>query len=159
VRGDHVYGWFTGARAYEHPANFFMLEHYYATHDTVFYLSADNDVYGPWVVASTRGASTVVPVAPAEAASPLPADLGHELERMQDVFVREWLFYRDDAEHAAEAEALRSRELPVLGVNVRPKKLNKLHTGQPVWTYFSPGADQNIVTFMARRWTLDYTPY
>lgn len=153
VRGDHVYGWFTGARAYEQLASFFMLENYYVTRDTVFYLSTHSDVYGTWVTASKQGES------PIDAANPVPADLSRELERMQDAFVREWLFYRDDPAHAAEAEALRSRELPVLGVNLRPKKLNKLLTGQPVWTFFSPGADQNIISFMARRWTLDYVPY
>ena len=152
VRGDHVYGWFTGARAYEHPASFFMLEDYYSTRDTVFCRSVQNDVYGAWVIASKHGESPIGPP------GPVPADLCHELERIQDMFIREWLFYRDDAEHAQEADALRARELPILGVNLRPKKLNKLQTGQVVWTFSSPAADLNIINYMARRWTLDYLP-
>jgi hypothetical protein len=152
VQGDHVYGWFTGARAHEHPASFFMLEHYYSTRETVCYRSAQDDVYGDWVVASTSGES------PIDRPSPVPEALGHELERMQDAFVREWLFFEGDPEHRSEAAALRARELPVLAVNFRPRRLNKLATGGPVWRYSSPGADLRIVGFLSKRWPLDYVP-
>ena len=152
AQGDSVYGWFTGARAHEHPASFFMLEHYYSTRETVCYRSVEDDVYGPWVVASTAGETKI------DRPVPVPEALCHELERLQDAFVREWLFFEDDPEHEAEAAALRARELPVLAVNFRPWKLGKLQTGAPVWTYTSPGADLHPVVFLSKRWPLDYAP-
>ncbi|HEU0201639.1 MAG TPA: hypothetical protein VFR86_14545 [Burkholderiaceae bacterium] len=151
VEDPHCYGWFTGAKAYEQPASFFVLEDYYSSRETVCYRSVNDDVHGDWLMVSTRGE------VPIERPGPVPEALCHALEQMQDAFVREWLFYRDDAAHAQEVEALRARELPVMGVNLRPKKLNKLQTGAPVWTYISPGADLNVIGFVARRWPLDYT--
>jgi hypothetical protein len=151
VQGPHCYGWFTGAQAYEHPAAFFVLEDYYSTRDTVCYRSVEDDVRGAWLKVSARGES------PAEGPGPVPEPLCHELEHMQDAFIREWLFYRDDPAHAEEAAELRERELPAVGLNIRPKKLNKLQTGAPVWTYTSSGADLNVIGFLARHWILDYT--
>jgi hypothetical protein len=150
AQDDHVYGWFTGARAHEHPAGFFVLEHYYSTRETVCYRSVEDDVHGGWLVASTAGESAI------DRPGPVPEALCHELERLQDAFVREWLYFEDDPEHAQEAAALRARELPVLAVNLRPRKLNKLATGNPVWTYTSAGADLRVVGFLAKRWPLDY---
>ena len=149
-QGDSVYGWFTGARAHEHPASFFVLEHYYSTREAVCYRSVEDDVYGPWVAASTAGEKTV------DRPVPVPEALCHELERLQDAFVREWLFFDEDPAH--EAAALRARELPVLAVNLRPGKLGKLATGAPVWTYTSPGADRHPLVFLSKRWPLDYAP-
>jgi hypothetical protein len=152
VQGDDVYGWSTGARGGDYPSFFFVLEAYYSTRDTVCYRSAQNDVHGGWFVVSTEGES------PIGGTGPVPAALRPELERMQDAFVREWLFYRDDPTHHEEAQELRARELPVLAVNLRPKKLSKLAAGAPVWRFSTPGADLNIITFLGRRWTFDYAP-
>lgn len=152
AQGDDVYGWFTGARAHEHPASFFMLEQYYSTREAVCYRSVEDDVYGPWVVASTGGETAIGrPV-------PVPEAVCHELERLQDAFVREWLFFEDDPAHAAEAAALRASDLPVLAVNLRPGKLGKLETGAPVRTFTSPGADLRPIVFLSHRWPLDYVP-
>jgi len=152
AQGDHVYGWFTGARGDEYLAGFFVLEDYYSAVDTVFYRSAQNDVHGDWLIVSAQGES------PIDRPSPVPSDLSHELERMQDAFIREWLFYRDDPGHAQEAQALRACGLPLRAVNLRPKKLHKLLTEPSVWTFSTPGADVNIITFLGRRWALDYAP-
>jgi hypothetical protein len=46
----------------------------------------------------------------------------------------------------------------VLTVNVRPRKLAKLTTGQPVWTYSSPGTDAHVIRYIAKRWRIDYEP-
>jgi hypothetical protein len=89
---------------------------------------------------------------------PVPELVCHELDRLQDAFAREWLLYADDPAHAEEAALLTERELPVLAVNVRPRKLAKLVTGQPVWTYSSPGTDAHVIRFLAKRWRIDYTP-
>lgn len=149
---DHVYGWFTGAKAYERPASYFMLEHYYSTRETVCYRSAEDDPYGDWLIASTQCESRV------DRPVPVSMELCHELSRIQDIFVREWLFFEGAPDYERQASALRARELPALAANVRPSKLDKLVTGGPVWTYSSPGADAHIVGFLAKRWPLDYAP-
>lgn len=152
VQGPHCYGWFTGARAYEHPAAFFALEDYYSTRGTVCYFSVEDDVRGEWLQISPRGE------VPIEGPGAVPEPLCHELEHMQDAFMHEWLFYRDDPAYATDAAELRERELPATALNIRPRKLNKLQTDAPVWTYTSPGADLNVISFLARHWMLDYTP-
>lgn len=153
VQGPHCYGWFTGARAYEHPARFFALEDYYSTRDTVCLLSVEDDARGEWLHVSPRGEWPVS----LQGSGPVPEPLRQELEHLQDAFIREWLFYRDDPAHAEEAAELSERELPTTGLNIRPKKLNKLQTGAPVWTYTSPGADLNVIGSLARHWMLEYT--
>lgn len=152
VAEDHVYGWFTGAKAHEYPASYFMLEHYYSARQTVCYRSAQDDPYGDWLIASTWSESRI------DCPVPVSMELCHELGRMQDVFVREWLFFEGTPEYEAQAAALRARELPALAKNIRSSKLGKLVTGQPVWTFSSPGADAHIIRFLDERWPLDYEP-
>lgn len=149
---DHIYGWFTGAKAHEFPASFFMLEHYYSTRETICYRSVQDDVYGKWAIATTAGESSI------DRPVPVPEPLCHELERMQDGFAREWLFFQDDPEYDRNAAVLRERELAVVAVNIKPSKLNKLTAGEPIWAYTTPGADAHIVTYLAKRWPLDYAP-
>ncbi len=149
---NDVFGWFTGARAYEHPAAFFMLGGYHSERDPTCYRSVENDVYGSWLVALQAGERPIDPP------SPLPETVGHELERLQDVFVREWLIYDDSAADRSEITRLHDLGLPVLDINIRPSKLTKLRTDAAVWTYSSPNADLNCVRFLAARWLLDYRP-
>ena len=149
---DDVYGWFTGAKAYEHSAGYFMLEYYYSTRETVCYRSVEDDLYGDWLAATTVGESKI------DRPVPVSADLCHELGRLQDAFVGEWLFFDGAPESEGQAAALRARDLRVLPVNIRPSKLDKLAAHGPVWTYSSPGADAHVVRFLANRWPLDYAP-
>jgi hypothetical protein len=154
VSGTDCYGWYTGAQAYEHPAHFFLLESYYSTRETACCWSVEDDVRGRWVKAP---AATRAP--PVELDRPaLDEARCHDVEQLQDAFVREWLFYRHAPDAGPEAEALRARELPVMPLNIRPRKLNKLQTGAPVWRFTSPGADLNVLAFLARYWPLDYLP-
>jgi len=150
-RDGNVYGWFTGARAYELVAAFFMLENYQSRRRTVYYRSAESDVYGDWLQVSDGGEVTLDPPCP------VPDPVCHALEHQQDAFLHEWLVYRDDPEHQREIAQLQARELPVLAVNVKPSKITKLNTDAVVWTYTSPGADLNIPAFLATCWPLDYT--
>lgn len=152
ARGNHVYGWYTGARGREFPAAFFVLEDYYSKRDTAFYRSEHNDVFGAWCLVTAQSHVRI------EAPGPVPPALAPELERLQDAFAREWLLYRDDAAHAAEADALRARDVPLRAVNLRPKKLDRLAAATPAWSYTTPGADLNVIEFLALRWTLDYAP-
>jgi hypothetical protein len=147
---SNVYGWFTGARAHELPAAFFMLENYRSRRETLTYRSTASDVYGDWLLMTDHGETKIDPPVP------VPESMCHDLERLQDAFVREWLFYESDPTHAREVEQLHARDLPVLAVNVRPARLNKFNADAPIWTYTSPGADMNIVLYLASRWPLDY---
>lgn len=149
AQGRHVYGWFTGACGATYPASFFALEDYYASEETVFYRSAQDDVHGPWIIVTDEGEVAV-------AQAPVPGELCVELERAQDAFVREWLFYRDDASHADDAAELRGRGVPLREVNVRPRKLAKLQPGADAETYTSAGADLNVIVYLSARWPLDY---
>lgn len=151
VQGHHVYGWFTGMRGQTQPACFFALEDYYAKEDAVFFRSVQNDVHGRWLIVAADGEIAIE-------RGPIPEALCHELERLQDAFVREWLFYRDDPTHAEDAATLNARHLPPRAVNLRPKKLAKLQSGASAWTYTSSGADLNAIAFLAARWPLDYAP-
>ena len=149
VQQDDVYGWFTGAKGHEHPACFFMLEGYYARCETRCFISAANDVYGAWCQALIHSDSRRIEP------SPLPSSFGPELDRLQDAFVREWLFFEADAP-VNEAAALASRGLPLTPVNIRASRFDKLCREGPVWTYLTPGADIRIAGFLSRRWELDY---
>ena len=152
AQGKDVYGWFTGARGDEYPASFFTLESYYSADETAFFRSAQDDVHGPWLLVTAEAESAL------DQPPPLTPALGAELERLQDSFAREWLFYRSDAAHENEADALRARGLAVRDVNVRPRKLAKLAAAAPAWTYSTPGADLNVIAFLGRRWPLDHVP-
>jgi hypothetical protein len=151
VDGEDVYGWFTGARAAEFPASFFALEGYYSKRETGCYRSVEDDCYGAWVAMTAAGERPLDPPAP------IQDRFCHELERLQDAFVREWLFHPDDSNAAAESAEYAKRELAVQPVNIRAKKLNKFVTTEPVWTYASADLDARIVGFLAKRWPLDYT--
>jgi len=147
---DHVYGWFTGAKAHEQVKSFFMLEDYYSKRQTVCYRSAQDDPYGDWLVCSTEKESRI------DRPIPVSTELCHELGRMQDAFVREWLLFEGGQDYERQAEALHARGLPALAANIRPSRIDKLATSKPVWTYSSPGADAHVVAFLAKRWPLDY---
>ncbi|MCW5657250.1 MAG: hypothetical protein KIT60_06080 [Burkholderiaceae bacterium] len=149
AEGDHVYGWFIGARNGGHLASYFMLQDYYAARDTAFFRSAQDDVSGDWILVHEHGA-------PVSHSSPVPETVRHELSRLQDRFVRHWLFFDDDAQSRAEAEALRARELPVRHINMRPDRLEKFRTAAAVWHYDSPEADRNVLAWLSKRWPLDY---
>lgn len=149
---EHVYGWFTGACDHEFPASYFMLEHYYSPDRTKCYLSEDDDVRGQWNVVVDRTTTLI------DRPIPVPEATCHQLDRLQDAFAHEWLFYDAEPGHDREANALRARELAVLPVNIRPDRLNKLIVGAPVWAYTSPNADEHVPHFLARHWRLDYAP-
>ena len=150
--GDDVFGWYTGASGAEFASSYFMLDGYYARREITFFRSREDDVYGVWLQ-YIKGKE--VPIDPPV---PVPESLRHELERIQDVFVREWLFHADSPGTQVDASIYRARDLPVQPVNVRARKLNKLHTGHPVWTHASPDCDKSIVGYLGRHWALEYRP-
>jgi hypothetical protein len=80
----------------------------------------------------------------------------HELARMQELFVREWLVYPDDPRAAAELRSYGKAELAVGEVNLRFERIAKLSTLQPNWTYYSPRFERAVLRHLAKRWPLEY---
>lgn len=72
--------------------------------------------------------------------------------------MHQWLFARDDPRAAAELRAFAGSELAVGELNVRFGRLARFSTGQPVWTYHSPGFQRSVLRQLAKRWPLDYRP-
>jgi len=147
--GSDIYGWYIGTRDGVPEASYFMLPKYYADQPDVLYRSVHDDVFGHWVEIGPRGA-TQLPHPP-----PVPQALCHELSRLQDEFVRHWLFFDDDPEAEAEVHELHARRLPLRHVNIRASRLGKLQTAPAIWRYDSPGADANVLVHLSRRWPLD----
>lgn len=146
--GSDVYGWYAGNRGGLAEASYFAMPGYYAARGPVLYRSAEDDLDGPWVESDGASAAPL-------SHSPVPQALHHELARLQDGFVRHWLFFDTDADAAQQAALLNARELPVRHLNVRADHLGKLHTAPAVWRYDTPGADQNVLVHLSRRWPLD----
>jgi hypothetical protein len=143
-----VYGWYIGTRDGVPEASYFMLPGYYAGRTDVLCRSVEDDLHGPWVEA-IGGRETALPH------PPVPQALRHELARLQDEFVRHWLFFDDDPDGPAQARALNARGVPVRHVNIKASHIGRLHTGAAVWRHDAPGADQNVLVHLSRHWPLD----
>lgn len=148
--GDHIYGWFIGAKNGGYIASYFMLQDFFTLRETRLFRSVEDDVYGPWVDVRPSG-DLALPHPP-----PVAEALCHELVRLQDQFIRHWLFFDDDPESREEADALQARELPLRHVNIRASRLNKLRTAPIVWHYDSPDSDMNVLIHLSKRWPLDF---
>ena len=118
-----LYGWFTGPESDASIASrFFIIENYYTNRPMRYEAVAPADLHSAWSLDEARR---------------------HELARMQEAFVREWLQDRD-------VQAGWS------GLQVRADRLAKLSTAQPNWTFYSPGFARGALRFLAKRWPLDY---
>jgi hypothetical protein len=151
--GPNVYGWYIGSRDGVPEASYFVLPDHYTAKPDVLYRSLEDDLYGPWVQITERGQSEL------SESPPVPQALCHELARVQDEFIRHWLFFDSDPDSEAQARALNARELPVRHVNIKASRLGKLHTSPAVWRYDAPGADQNVLVYLSQRWPLDERLY
>lgn len=141
-----IYGWHIEAKGHYFSAAFFMIENFYAKHAPRLYRSVQDDVYGPWTID--------YPPTRDEIRCPVPESLGHELERLQSRFVEEWLFFKDDRNIAADLLAYQVHKLPVQGVNIKSKRLNRLEKGNAHWTHMSAGIDLNVVELLRKYWRL-----
>lgn len=131
-----AYGWFVGPRDDTSVAScFFLLEEFYTNRLTRDEAVDQSELHAAWSLDDRRR---------------------HELAQMQDAFAREWLFYRDDPRSAAELQAYAEAELATGEVNVRFKRLAKLSTAQPNWTYYSQRFERPVLNYLAKRWTLEY---
>ena len=139
-----VYGWYLVAGQQRMSAAFFMIEHFYAERSATLYRSMQDDVYAPWMID--------YPSRPSPLRCPLPDAVAHELERLQSVFVDEWLFFDNDPGNASERAICRARGQPVLTANIQNRKLSRLHRSGRQLEHSTPGLDVNILEFLEKHW-------
>jgi len=149
-RGADVYGWWTGARDSEYHSAYFKLESFFTTKPTRFYATDGMDLYGGWKFLYSAREAALDKVVPVE------DEVAHELDRLQGLFVAEWLFFDDDEELKAETRAYDEMGFPVRHVNIRSKRLAKLDESQPVWIYRSRDFDAAVLEYLQQHWPLDY---
>lgn len=137
-----LYGWHMAAREQDLSTAFFMLENFYASRLPVLYRSIEDDVYEPWI--------TDYPPAKSEIRCPIPESIGHELERLQSIFVQEWLFFPTDPDIATEIAAYRSSSIPVRIANIKFRKLHRFNRENEVWIHATPGIDYNVTQFLEK---------
>ncbi|HSJ96670.1 MAG TPA: hypothetical protein VLC53_06350, partial [Myxococcota bacterium] len=82
----------------------------------------------------------------------------HELARLQDAFVAEWLFYPSEPGAAVQLARYAHDELATGEVNVRFERLAHFSKDQPNWTYYSPEFEDGVLKVLSRRWPLDFRP-
>ena len=149
-RGADVYGWWIGVRDAEWHSAYFKREEFFTTWQTRFLATEGMDLYGGWKrLYSVRETALDKP-------EPVADEAAHELDRVQEMFVSEWLFFEDDAAATAERKVYEKYNLPLAHVNVRARSLNKLDKHQAVWTHYSHGFGAAVLDYLRRYWPLDY---
>jgi hypothetical protein len=131
-----AYGWFAGPR---HDgsiaAAYFLLEDCFTNRETRYEAVEQTDLHRAWGLDEARR---------------------HELARLQEVFARAWLFYRDAPQAAAELQAYAEAELAAGELNVRFERLAKFSTQQPNWTYYSANFERPVLRSLIKHWPLEY---
>ena len=149
-RGLDVYGLWIGARDAEWHSAYFKLEDFFTRRPTRFLAAEGMDLYGGWKhLYSAREPALDKP-------EPVDNEAAHELDRVQGMFVAEWLFFEDDTGAAAERKAYDQYNMPLAHVNVRARRINKLDKHEAVWIYRSHGLDATVLGYLLRHWPLDY---
>lgn len=134
-----VYGWFAGPR---HDASvaacYFLLENFHATVRMRYEEVEQSALHSAWSLCEERR---------------------HELAALQDTFMREWLFYRDEPRAQAQLLAYGEAELAAAEINLRFERLRRLSKLQPNWTYFSPRFERGVLRALTSYWPLEYRPH
>jgi hypothetical protein len=130
-----VYGWYTGGVDGRLESAYFVLEDYYSPGGSRFAAVAEGDLHSGWTAGEARR---------------------HELARLQDAFVHEWLVYRAQPEAIAQLDEYARAELAAGDVMVRFERLNRFSKLQPNWTYYSPAFEHGVLQGLAKHWALDY---
>jgi hypothetical protein len=145
-----IYGWWIGNRDTEYESAYFKLEDYFTRKPTQFYATEGDDLYAGWrYLYSAKDPVFDDP-------QPMEQQIAHELDRLQGIFVAEWLFFDHAVDQASEREAYDRMGFPVRYVNLRIDRLNHLDRDQPVWIYRSHDFDGGVLDYLARFWPLDY---
>lgn len=145
--GDDIIGWHIETRERYFSAAYFMIEDYYADHDARLYRSIEDDVYGAWTIDHPPTRDHI--------RCPLSEAQQHELDRLQSLFVEDWLFFGDDAHIESELASYRVQGLPVYWANVRWKRLQRLNRRGREWVHATPGTDLNVAPFLRKYWRLN----
>jgi hypothetical protein len=135
ARGHDVCGWFIGPGEGRWESAYFLLEDFHTPRETRYLAVAESELHSRW----TRDEA-----------------MCHELARMQEMFAREWLFYRDDPEAARDRAAYEGGELALGEVNIRYERLNRLSKLQANWTFYSHDFEHAVLKFLSEHWPLDY---
>lgn len=144
--GKDIYGWHIETRELYFSAAFFMVENFYAKCQPRLYRSIEDDVYGPWVCDYPPAKNAI--------RCPVPEQDSHDLERIQSKFVEDWLFFSDDTHIEAELAFYETHGLPVHEVNIKSKRVPRLHKHGTRFTHTSPGTDLNVVQLLHKYWRL-----
>ncbi|HZW21839.1 hypothetical protein [Noviherbaspirillum sp.] len=145
--GDDVIGWHLETRDRYFSAAFFMIEGFYGNRDARLYRSVEDDVYSAWTVDHPPRRDQI--------RCPLSEAQLHELERLQSLFVEDWLFFGNDTGIESERAAYQVQGLPVCCANIKWRRLHRLSKNGNQWTYAPPGTDMNVVQFLRKYWRLN----
>jgi hypothetical protein len=148
--GADVYGWWIGCRGHETLSAYFKLEAFYSKDDTLFTATEGSDIYGGWRLVYSKSKQKLIDPIDVE------NEVAHKLDELQDAFVREWLWFREEEGALAEEAEYQRAELAVRHANIRFRRLNKLNKDQVVWTFRSHDFDPKVQEYLQARWPLDY---
>lgn len=140
--GNEIHGWYLHSREHRFGAAFFMLENFYAPGPARLYRSMQDDVYGSWV--------SDYPRRRAELSCPLPEFFRHELERLQSLFVQEWLFFENDPAATSEIALYERHDLPVWAVNIKHRKLPRLSRQRFCRECRQAGFDMHVLEYLQK---------
>lgn len=137
LAGDRdAYGWFTGqGKGGGFESRYFLLEDFYTPRETRYVAVPQAELHSKW----TRDEA-----------------MCHELARLQEMFRREWLVYRDDPHAPTHLEQYAASELAAGEVSVAFERLNRFSKEQPNWTYYSHDCEHGVLKFLGTHWPLDY---
>ncbi len=135
--GHDARGWFTGPGDGRLHSAYFVLEGYYTSHRPSYREVADDDLHSRWTEDEA---------------------MCHELARLQDAFVNEWLFYPGEPGAAIHLAGYARDEIAVGEVAIRHERLARLDKDQPNWVYYSPECEEGVIKAVSRYWPLDYRP-
>ena len=145
-----IVGWFVGAKGNSYPSAYFRVENFFAAEQKRFWATAGSDIYGGWRYDYARGDSELDPT------EPVDDDLCHVLDRLEDVFVAEWLVFKGDLRFDVE-KAVYAREGWVTSdVLIEHRKLAKFDREGPAWTFYSHGFNDEVLRYLIARWPLDH---
>lgn len=134
--GADVCGWYIGhTDDGDVKSAYFLLEDYYTPLETRYVAVPDADLHSKWTGDEA---------------------MCHELPRLQDTLMHEWLFYKDEPGAALQLAQYAQGELATGEPAVRYERLARMSKDQPSWTYYSPQFEDGVLATLARHWPLDY---
>ena len=132
-----AYGWFTGPADGARASLYFVIEDFYGKGAPRYVAAQTLDLHTGWILNESRC---------------------HELAALQEAFAAEWLLYREDPGAAGDLGAYSHAQLATNEVNVRFARLGKFSKLQPNWTYYSDDFERPVLSYLAKRWPLEYRP-